>query len=114
MDQILDGFWDSVERGDETLSVYPDTLETRESRVVSELQRILTDARFKQRQAAEEKDQVMELLSDLSHQLKTPLANIVMNTELLQENSLDEKHRMEFLERTKNEADKLQWLMRIF
>lgn len=111
IDQILDSFWDSVKRGDETLSVYPDTLETRESRVVSELQRILADARFKKRQAVEEKDQVMELLSDLSHQLKTPLANIVMNTELLQENSLDEKHRIEFLERTKNEADKLQWLM---
>ena len=111
MDRVLDGFWDSVERDDETLSVYPDTLETRESRVVSELQRSLTDARFKQRRAAEEKDQVMELLSDLSHQLKTPLANIVMNTELLSEDDLDEERRAEFLLQTKDQAEKLQWLM---
>lgn len=111
MDHILDSFQASVEKGEETLSVYSDTLETRESRVVSELQRILADARFKQNQAVEEKDQVMELISDLSHQLKTPLANIVMNTELLQENTMDEERRTEFLERTKKQAEKLQWLM---
>ncbi len=113
MDQILDSFWNSMDGGEEEKDQvsYSDVQETRESRIVSQLQRILADARFKERQALGEKNQVMELISDLSHQLKTPLANIVMNTELLQEPSLEEESRAEFLARTREQAQKLQWLM---
>ena len=53
----------------------------------------------------------MELVSDLSHPLKTPLANIIMDMELLQEESLSEEERKEFLEHTKSQAGKMQWLM---
>lgn len=88
-----------------------DLLDTRESRVVSQLKRILWSAQFKQKQAAGEKDQVMQLISDISHQLKTPLANIIMNMELLQDPGLSEERRREFLEHTKSQADKMQWLM---
>lgn len=111
MDHILDSFQTGMEKQEQNISPYPDTLETRESRIVSQLQRILAEARFKQRQAVGEKDQVMELISDLAHQLKTPLANIVMNMELLQAPDLEEEHRREFLEHTKSQADKMQWLM---
>lgn len=110
MDRILESFSNSMEEEEDQVS-YPDVLETRESRIVSELQRILAQARFKSRQALGEKDQVMELISDLSHQLKTPLANIIMDTELLQEPSLDEEQRAEFLAHAREQADKLQWLM---
>ena len=61
MDRILDSFQDSEEKDGGIHPPYPDTLETRESRIVSELQRILASARFKQKRAGEEKDQVMEL-----------------------------------------------------
>ena len=88
-----------------------DTSETRESRVISQLKHILASAYFKERQAVEEKNQTMELISDLSHQFKTPLANIVMNMELLQDPELDADKRKEFLLHTKSQADKLQWLM---
>lgn len=57
------------------------------------------------------KSQFMELISDLSHQLKTPLANIIMNTELLQNPALKEEQRIEFLEHTRSQAGKMQWLM---
>lgn len=110
MDRILESFSNSMEEEEDQVS-YPDVLETRESRIVSELQRILAQARFKSRQALGEKDQVMELISDLSHQLKTPLANIIMDTELLQEPSLDEEQRAEFLAHAREQAGKLQWLM---
>lgn len=108
LDQILESFReeDQEEAGD-----YPDVLETRESRVVSQLRQILAAARGKEQRAAGEKGQVMELISDLSHQLKTPLANIIMNTELLQNPALEEEQRAEFLEHTRNQAGKMQWLM---
>ncbi len=109
LDRILDGFWreDTLKNGLND----QDVEETRESRVVSQLQRILNSARYKEQQAVGEKDRIMELLSDLSHQLKTPLANIVMNMELLQDPALDEEQRREFLDRTRGQADQMRWLL---
>lgn len=112
LDYILDKFWRGDSGGDSYDEPYHlDISETRESRVISQLKRILTSARFKEQQAVEEKNQTMQLISDLSHQFKTPLANIIMNMELLQDPALDEERRHEFLAHTKSQADKLQWLM---
>ena len=114
MDRILDSFQRSSPDGERRgMPVDVDIQETRESRIVSQLRRIVTDARFREEQAVGEKDQIMELLSDLSHQLKTPLANIVMDTELLQDPAIggDEDKRREFLLHVKSQADKMQWLM---
>ena len=107
LDQILESF----RQGEQESGDWSDVLETRESRVVSQLRQILAAARRKEQQASEEKDQVVKLISDLSHQLKTSLANIVMNTELLQDPALGEDSRKEFLEHTRSQADKMQWLM---
>ena len=114
MDRILDSFQRSSPDGERRdMPADMDIQETRESRIVSQLRRIVTDARFREKQAVGEKDQIMELLSDLSHQLKTPLANIVMDTELLQDPAIDgeEDERREFLLHVKSQADKMQWLM---
>lgn len=114
MDRILDSFQRSSPDGERRgMPVDVDIQETRESRIVSQLRRIVTDARFREKQAVGEKDQIMELLSDLSHQLKTPLANIVMDTELLQDPAIggDGDKRREFLLHVKSQADKMQWLM---
>lgn len=88
-----------------------DVLETRESRMVSQLRQILNQASRSETRAVDEKNQVMELISDLSHQLKTPLANIVMNTELLCKEEMEEEERREFLIHTRKQAEKMQWLM---
>lgn len=85
--------------------------ETRESRVVSQLLHILNQTKFRESRAVEDKNQVLELISDLSHQLKTPLANVVMNMELLRGDGLTEEQRKEFLEHTEGQARKMQWLM---
>lgn len=114
IDDILENFSKrSLEEkeGGNALPPYSDVLDTRESRVISQLQRILSETRFSEKQAMEDKNQVMKLISDLSHQLKTPLANIMMNMELLQDTALEEDRRKEFLEHTKSQADKMQWLM---
>lgn len=89
-----------------------DLQDTRESKLISELHRLLNDARFKEAQAVGEKNQVMELISDLSHQLKTPLANIIMNMEFLQDASLPQEAKADFAAQTKYQADKMQWLMK--
>lgn len=104
MDRILDAFW----QGSPDM---PDLSDTRESRVLAQLRRILDSARYKERQAVEEKDRMAELISDLSHQLKTPLANIIMDTEILLDSGLDGERRKEFLEHARSQAGQLGWLM---
>ncbi|MBD5524895.1 MAG: HAMP domain-containing histidine kinase [Lachnospiraceae bacterium] len=112
MDRILDNFQQAEAGGESQNDLRcSDVSETRESRVISQLIRILSSARYKERQAQEERKQTMELVSDLSHQFKTPLANIVMDMELLLDCELEEDKRNEFLAHAKSQADKLQWLM---
>ena len=88
-----------------------DIQETRESRIISQFRKILEEVSAKEQAALSEKKQVTELISDLSHQLKTPLANIVMDTEILEDETLDAASRKDFLERTRGQAEKMQWLM---
>lgn len=108
LDTILENYLKKDLRDTDNQDIY----ETRESKVLSQLYQILDTADFKQKRAIGEKNQVMELISDLSHQLKTPLANIVMDMELLQDDSLERKTQKEFLEHAKSQADKMQWLMK--
>ncbi|MDE7276280.1 MAG: sensor histidine kinase, partial [Lachnospiraceae bacterium] len=107
LESILENFQSGNIEGVRIHELY----ETRESKMVTKLLQILGSARFKEERAMEEKDQVMELISDLSHQLKTPLANIVMNMELLRGDALTEVQQKEFLEHTETQVEKMQWLM---
>lgn len=86
--------------------------ETRESKLAHQLDMILDRAAFARQQADLERDQVSGLLSDLSHQLKTPLANVVMYTELLEAGGLTREEERSFLEETGRQARKMQWLMK--
>lgn len=88
-----------------------DVEETRESRLVSELGQILRRASFAEKKAKQEKNEVMALISDLSHQLKTPLANIILDTELMEQRNPDDRQQKEFIRHTRTQALKMQWLM---
>lgn len=107
LDEVLEQF----QKGNWYEITIPDVEETRESRLVSEMRHILSRASAREGQVQNEKKQVKELISDLSHQLKTPLANIILDVELLENDQLDGRQRKGFLEHTKEQAVKMQWLM---
>ncbi|MCM1144404.1 MAG: HAMP domain-containing histidine kinase [Blautia sp.] len=107
----LDRILDNIQNENHIEAAIQELSETRESKIASRLHRILNTAYFKESQAIVEKNQITVLLSDISHQLKTPLANIVMNMELLQDDTLPKEKRLEFLAHTKSQAEKMQWLM---
>lgn len=58
----------------------------------------------------EERNLIKELLNDLSHQLKTPIASLNMNTELILEGYTDLEESKSFLENNKENIDRLQWI----
>lgn len=62
-------------------------------------------------QTKQEKEIIQSFISDMSHQMKTPLAGVTMYTDLLLEGSVAEAERQEFLSRIKTGTEKLQWMM---
>ena len=58
--------------------------ETRLSRLETKLEEYLSSASISARNVKNEKDKLKELISDISHQTKTPIANLVLYGELLE------------------------------
>ena len=64
------------------------------SRLEARMYQYLSMDRQDRKETARERDAVKSLVSDISHQTKTPVANILLYSQLLQENeSLDERAR---------------------
>ncbi len=63
------------------------------------------------RQSEQDKQTLQEMVSDISHQVKTPVANIRMFTGILQEHSLSCEKQAEFLATMAAQTDKLDFLM---
>lgn len=62
-------------------------------------------------QSKEEKETIQGFISDMSHQMKTPLSSITMYADLLIESNLSAEEQQEFLTRLKVGTEKLQWMM---
>ncbi len=63
------------------------------------------------RQSEKDKQIIQELVSDISHQVRTPVSNIRMFTGILQQHHLPEEKKAEFLELMEGQVDKLDFLM---
>lgn len=84
--------------------------ETMLSSVESKLAGYLSASELSTRNVAAEKERIKELISDISHQTKTPIANILLYTELLKEQELNEQART-CVEETAVQAEKLSFLI---
>lgn len=59
----------------------------------------------------EEKDKIHELISDISHQTKTPIANIMMYSQLIEECMSEDDGSKEMIKIVTNESEKLDFLI---
>lgn len=72
----------------------------------------LSASEISARRTALEKDRIKKMIADISHQTKTPLANILLYTELLQEGMQSESdENRENVELLADQAQKLQFLI---
>ena len=60
----------------------------------------------------EEKTNMKDFLADISHQLKTPLASLVMFNDLLkEEEKVSKEDRIKFIEKSDNQLRRMEWLI---
>ena len=58
-----------------------------------------------------EKEQLGDAMSDISHQLKTPLTSMLVMAELLSKNDLEASKRIEFTRSLKQQLKRMEWLL---
>ena len=60
----------------------------------------------------DDKGSLKDFLSDISHQLKTPLASLVMFNDLLRENeNMPYEDRAKFLDKSEEQLRRMEWLI---
>ncbi|NBI06077.1 sensor histidine kinase [Senegalia massiliensis] len=59
-----------------------------------------------------EKNFLVDLLSDISHQLKTPLSSMIVYNDILTEKELPREKQLIFLENNKKQLERIEWLVK--
>lgn len=88
---------------------------TTEDTVLSKLQyqtiKLTNILKSKNKKIADERNEIKALISDIAHQLKTPLTNLKMYGEFLQDESLTDEERKEFSEVINTSLNRLSFLV---
>lgn len=84
--------------------------ESLQSAIEAKLSDYLSASLVSTRNLQEEKDNIKTWISDISHQTKTPIANILLYTQLLKEQRLS-KESMSYVEILETQTEKLQRLI---
>ncbi|MBZ9607882.1 HAMP domain-containing histidine kinase [Clostridium estertheticum] len=58
-----------------------------------------------------EKENIKSLVTDISHQLKTPVSSIKLFNQILLEDDISSSERIEFLTRSESDINSLEWLV---
>lgn len=106
--QRLEDMLEAAENGTFEESGYD---ETRLSRLEVKWKRYLGLQVSAGQKLSEEQNRIKTLISDISHQTKTPIANILLYSQLLQEKETD-KELMPLVENIKSQSEKLDFLIR--
>lgn len=86
------------------------------SALAGRAKRLSEKLQFEISQAEQEKEQVKSLISNMSHQLKTPLANIMMYEEILTSEGSDgtelsREEQKKFLKKMRIQSEKVNWIL---
>ena len=102
LDALLSG------RQPENYQPYEDSLTAKVQGKLMQYFDIMSEGK---RQSQQDKQVIQSLVSDISHQVKTPIANINMFTNILQQHQLPPEKQAEFLRTMEGQIDKLDFLM---
>ena len=78
--------------------------------IIHRISRLYDIMRENRRKVDQERQELQTLVSDISHQVKTPVSNLRMVTDTLLTKSVTEQERIDFLQGIQNQTDKLDFL----
>ena len=99
---------ESIENDSVDFDKYNENLLCRINMISEKAER---NMRINMRKIENEKENVKSLVTDISHQLKTPLANVELYNTLLAEDGISDDERLEFLETEGVAIEKLKMLV---
>lgn len=85
--------------------------ETIFARINHRLSRLYGIMQENRRKVDEERQELQVLVSDISHQVKTPVSNLKMVTDTLLEKPVTEQERTDFMQGIRSQTDKLDFLI---
>lgn len=91
--------------------VFPPLEDTVLSRLQQQVERLSSIWAGQNQQAKRDRDEVQSLVSDLSHQLKTPVATLQIYSSLLSQPELSPEHRQEYGTRMRRALERLDFLL---
>ena len=107
--RMIDRLLDSVLS--QEMIVYSEVEEGEFSALVSKIRQIQEVLENRARSAGNEKEQVKSLVSNMSHQLKTPLANLSLYAEILGQGEIAPERKAEFADKMQRQIEKLNWIV---
>ena len=78
----------------------------------SEIYKVVTILREQYSSEHRQKKYMSDMMSDISHQFKTPLTAISLMTELLMQPDVSEEQRLEYAGKIDSQINKMTWLIR--
>lgn len=85
--------------------------ETLDSKIESKLYKLREIVKGKNEKTNKTKAEIQQMVSDITHQVKTPISNIRMYSDTILNNDLSKEKEEEFLNIISNQIDKLEFLM---
>lgn len=107
--RMIDRLLDSVLS--QEMIVYSEVEEGEFSALVSKIRQIQEVLENRARSADNEKEQVKSLVSNMSHQLKTPLANLSLYAEILGQGEIAPERKAEFADKMQRQIEKMNWIV---
>jgi len=106
----LNTYLKRINSGDYSLDVRDNT-EGELSILKNEIYKVTVMLRERSEQLQQDKTALQNALSDISHQLKTPVTSMFVMTDLLLEPDLPEDKRLTFTDRIRVQLERLSWLV---
>lgn len=107
---LLSGYLRRIAGGEYSLDVR-DNQEGELSILKNEIYKVTVTLSEQANLLRKDKQFLADSLSDISHQLKTPITSLFVMTELLQNKNLPEDKRVEFIQNIHSQLERLQWLV---
>ncbi|MBF6633954.1 MAG: HAMP domain-containing histidine kinase [Planococcus sp. (in: Bacteria)] len=106
----LSGYLQKISNGDFQLDVRDNT-EGELSLLKSQIYKVTNMLSEHGTLLREDKEKLTDAISDISHQLKTPLTSMMVMADLLRDSRLDEAKRSEFTRSLRVQLERMDWLV---